>query len=146
MKIILLQDVAKVGRKNEIKDVNDGFARNFLLGQGRAIMATPANLAKIESLKKSKAEQQTKTFSLAQSFIETLGDKSLEIKVKAGAGGQLFAALHKKELMAEIKNQFGVDLAEHLIDLPKPIKQLGEHKIALQLGDRQVPLKISLTK
>jgi large subunit ribosomal protein L9 len=137
--------VAKVGRKNEIKEVNDGFARNFLLGQGRAIMATPANIAKAEGLKKGKTEQQAKTVSLAQQLVDKLGDQAIEIKVKAGEGGSLFAALHKKELMAEVKNQFGVDLAEHLIDLPKPIKQLGEHKIALQLGDKQVPLKISLT-
>lgn len=145
MKIILLQDVAKVGRKNEIKEVNDGFARNFLLGQGRAILATPANIAKIESLKKSQGEQQAKTVSSAQQLVETLGDNAIKIKIKAGEGGHLFAALHKKELIAEVQRQFGVELAEHLIDLPKPLKELGEHKIALQLGDRQVPLKISLT-
>ncbi|MFA6253687.1 MAG: 50S ribosomal protein L9 [Candidatus Paceibacterota bacterium] len=145
MKIILLQDVAKVGRKNEVKEVNDGFARNFLLGAGRAILATAANIAKIEGLKKGKNEQQAKTISSAQQLIETLGDQAIEIKAKASEEGHLFAALHAKDLSAEIKKQFGLDLAEHLIDLPKPLKELGEHKIALQLGDRAVPLKISLT-
>ena len=137
--------MAKVGRKNEIKDVNDGFARNFLLGQGRAIVATPANIAKVEGLKKGKNEQEAKTLSSAQQLIETLGDKAIEIKAKASPEGHLFAALHSKELIAEIEKQFGVNLAEHLIDLPKPLKQLGEHKIALRLGDRDVPLKILLS-
>ena len=145
MKIILLQDVAKVGRKNDIKEVSDGFARNFLLGQGRAIIATPGNLAKIEGLKKGKDEQQAKTLSSAQQLIETLHDKPIQIRAKASEEGHLFAALHEKELAAEIKKQFGLDIALDLIDLPKPLKQLGEHKIALRLGDRQVPLKISLT-
>ena len=144
MKIILLQDVAKVGRKNEIKEVNDGFARNFLLGQGRAIMATPANIAKVEGLKKSKNEQQAKTISSAQQLIDQLGDQAIEIKATASKEGHLFASLHTKDLVAEIKKQFGLDLAEQLIDLPKPLKQLGEHKIALQLGEKQVPIKISL--
>lgn len=146
MKIILLQDVAKVGRKNEIKEVSDGFARNFLLGQGRAIVATPASIAKAEGLKKGKIEQQTKTISSAQQLVDGLGDRAIEIKTKASAEGHLFAALHPKDLIAEIKKQFGFDLAEHLIDLPKPLKQLGEHKIALQLGDRQALLRISLTR
>lgn len=145
MKIILLQDVAKVGRKNEIKEVNDGFARNFLLGQGRAMLATPANLARIEGLKKGKNEQQAKTISSAQQLVETLGDNSISIKAKASEEGHLFASLHRQDLVVEIKKQFGLDLAEHLIDLPKPLKQLGEHKIALQLGDHQALLKISLT-
>lgn len=145
MKIILLQDVAKVGRKNEIKEVNDGFARNFLLGQGRAIVATPANIARIEVVRQGKNVEQNKIISSAQQLFDTLGDKAVEIKVKASPEGHLFAALHAKDLIAEVKKQYGLDLAEHIIDLPKPLKQLGEHKIALRLGDRDVPLKISLT-
>ncbi|MFA5000971.1 MAG: 50S ribosomal protein L9 [Candidatus Paceibacterota bacterium] len=144
MKIILLQDVAKVGRKNEIKEVNDGFARNFLLGQGRAILATPGNLAKVTELKKSKNQKQERTVSSAQQLLETLNGQALEIKAKASDEGHLFASFHKKDLIAEIEKQFGVVLTEELIDLPKPLKQLGEHKIALQLGDRQAPLLLAL--
>jgi len=144
MKVILLQDVAKVGRKNEVKEVNDGFARNFLLGQGRAILATPGNLAKIEELKKTKNQQQERTVSSAQQLIETLGDGAMIIKEKASAEGHLFASFHKKDLVDEIKKQFGLNLAEELIDLPKPLKQLGEHKIALRLGDRQALLLVAL--
>ena len=144
MKIILLQDVAKVGRKNEVKEVNDGFARNFLLGAGRAILATPANLAKIEGFKKGQNEQQAKTISSAQQLVEKLGDEAIQIKVKASGEGHLFASWHAKDLVTEIKKQFGLDLAEQLIDLPKPLKQLGEHKIALKIGDREATIKIFL--
>ena len=106
MKVILLQDVAKVGRKNEIKELNDGFARNFLLGQGRAILATPGNLAKVEELKKFKNQQQERTVSSAQQLIETLNDQALEIKTKASDEGHLFSSFHKKDLIDEIKKQF----------------------------------------
>lgn len=144
MKIILLQDVAKVGRKNELKEVNDGFARNFLIGQGRAIMATPANIARVKGLRQSKVAEQGKVVSSAQQLFEILDGKAVEIKVKASLEGHLFAALHPKDLVAEVKRQYNLDLAPHIIDLPKPLKQLGEHKIALRLGDREVPLRISL--
>jgi large subunit ribosomal protein L9 len=145
MKIILLQDVAKVGRKNEIKEVNDGFARNFLIGQGRAIVATPEAIAKATGIKKGQGEQQAKMVSSAQQLVETLGENSLQIKTKASGEGHLFAALHEKDLLAEIKKQFGLSLATGLISLPKPLKQLGEHKIALKLGERKAEIRILLS-
>jgi len=144
MKIILLQDVAKVGRKHEVKDVNDGFARNFLLGQGRALPATPANLAKIEQITKTKIEQNTRTANSVQQLYEILKDNPLVIKVKANEVGHLFASLHEKEIEAEIKKQFGLDVPLNLIKLDQPIKQTGESKIALKLGDltKEVLIKI----
>ena len=131
MKIILLQDVAKVGRKHEIKDVNDGFARNFLLGQGRALSATTENLAKIEQIKKNKNEQVSRTVSSAQQLVEILRQKPLVIKAKASKEGHLFASLREKEIVTEIKKQFNLDVPISLIKLAKPIKEIGENKIAL---------------
>jgi len=142
MKIILLQDVAKVGRKYEVKEVNDGFARNFLIGQGRAVVADQANLAKFEGIKKNHQGAIEKTISSAQQLFEQLKDQSLIIKAKANPEGHLFAALHEKEIVAEIKKQFGFDLPTNLIILDKPIKQIGENKIALKTGDRVANLSI----
>lgn len=147
MKVILLQDVAKLGRKYEIKDVNDGFARNFLLGQGKAWPATPDNLARIKEFKKHQNQQAEKTISSAKDFLTLLGvEKSLTIKVKANEGGHLFAAIHKKEIISEIKKQFNLDLEEKLLDLPEPLKQLGEHKINLRLNKQSVVFKLVLVK
>ena len=134
MQIILLQDVAKVGRKYEVKEVHDGFARNFLLGQGKAVPATPANLAKFGQLQKVKSNQTAKSLSSAGQLVEALKDKALIIKAKANPEGHLFAALHEKEIQAEIKKQFNLDLPLSWLSLEKPIKQLGENKIALKSG------------
>lgn len=144
MKIILLQDVAKVGRKHEIKDVNDGFARNFLLGQGRALPATSENLAKIEQIKKNKNEQVSRTASSAQQLVEILKQEPFVIKAKASEAGHLFASLHEKEIGAEIKKQFNLDIPIALVGLGKPIKEIGEHKIALKLGDRSVEIFVKV--
>lgn len=144
MKIILLQDVAKVGRKHEVKDVNDGFARNFLIGQGRAIPATPANIAKITEINKNKQAGVVKTLSSAQQLFETIKETPFVIKAKANKEGHLFASLHEKEIVVEIKKQFNLDLPLNLIVLDKPIKETGENKIALKLGDstKEVLVKV----
>ena len=134
MKVILLQDVAKVGRKHEIKDVNDGFARNFLLGNNKAILANPANLSRVLGLKQGQIEQTKKTLTLVDQFLIKAGESPLVIKVKANATGHLFASLHEKDIAEAVKKSLGVDLPADLIILDKPIKEVGETKIALKTG------------
>lgn len=135
MQIILLQDVAKVGRKNEIKDVNDGFARNFLLGKGKAILATPANVSRVLGLKQGKLDMANKTFNLIDQFLSLVGERPVIIKTKASQTGHLFASLHAKDIAEVIKKNFQLDLPIDLLLLDKPIKEVGETKIALKAGD-----------
>lgn len=135
MQVILLQDVAKVGRKNEIKEVNDGFARNFLLGKGKAILATPANVSRVLGLKQGKLDMASKTLSLVDQFLGLVGEGAVVIKVKASPVGHLFASLHAKDIVAIIKKNFNLDLPADLLILDKPIKEVGETKIALKAGD-----------
>lgn len=144
MKIILLQDVAKVGRKNEVKDVNDGFARNFLLGKGKAILATPGNLARVLGLKQGQIEQTKKTLSLIDQLFIKMGESSLVIKAKTSDAGHLFAAIHAKEIAEAIRRNHQVELPTDLIILDKPLKEIGETKIALKSGDshRELVIKI----
>jgi large subunit ribosomal protein L9 len=142
MKIILLQDVAKVGRKHEVKDVNDGFARNFLLGKNKAVLATPDNLSRVLGIKQGQLEQTKKTLTLVEQFLLKVGESPLVIKAKANEMGHLFASLHEKEITSEIKKQFGLELPVGLIALDKPIKQTGESKIALKLGDKRESISI----
>ncbi len=142
MKIILLQDVAKVGRKHEVKEVNDGFARNFLLGNNKAILASPANLSRVLGLKQGQVEQVKKTISLVDQFLMRVGESPLVIKVKANGAGHLFASLHAKDIAEAIKKTVGVELPADLIILDKPIKEVGETKIALKAGDSRKDILI----
>lgn len=142
MKIILLQDVAKVGRKHEIKEVNDGFARNFLLGNNKAVLANPANLSRVLGLKQGQIEQTKKTVSLVDQFLMRAGESPLVIKVKANGAGHLFASLHAKDISETVKKNLGVELPTDLIILDKPIKEVGETKIALKVGDSRKEVSI----
>lgn len=142
MKIILLQDVAKVGRKNEVKEVNDGFARNFLLNNNKAILATPANLSRVLGLKQGQAEQVKKTLSLVDQFLMRVGESTLVIKVKANEAGHLFASLHAKDIAEAIKKNLNLEFPADLIILDKPIKEVGETKITLKAGDSRKDISI----
>jgi len=142
MKVILLQDVAKVGRKHDVVEAKDGFARNFLLGTGKAVLANKENLARIEGLKKNQVSNQIKTISTIEQLVSQLQEQPLTVKVKVSPEGHLFAALHAKEISAEIKKQFGLDIPSDLITIPEPIKKVGESKIALQSGNRASEIKI----
>ncbi|MFA6475974.1 MAG: 50S ribosomal protein L9 [Candidatus Paceibacterota bacterium] len=142
MKIILLQDVAKVGRKHEIKEVNDGFARNFLLGNNKAVLANPANLSRVLGLKQGQVEQVKKTVSLVDQFLMRVGESPLVIKVKANAAGHLFASLHSKDIAEAIKKNLNLEFPADLIILDKPIKEVGETKIALKAGDSRKEISI----
>ncbi|HRZ30541.1 MAG TPA: 50S ribosomal protein L9 [Candidatus Paceibacterota bacterium] len=142
MKIILLQDVAKVGRKHEVKDVNDGFARNFLLGNKKAVLATPDNLSRVLGIKQGQLEQTKKTLSLVEQFLLKVGESPLVIKVKANEAGHLFASLHEKDIVEAVKKELGIYLPADLIVLTKPIKEVGETKIALKAGDSRKEISI----
>lgn len=135
MKVILLQDVAKVGRKHEVRDVNDGFARNFLLGNNKAVLANPANLSRVLGIKQGQIEQNKKTLTLVDQFLMKVGETPFVIKAKANESGHLFAALHSKEVAEAVQKTLGLALPADLIILDKPIKEVGETKIALKVGD-----------
>ncbi|MCX6713958.1 MAG: 50S ribosomal protein L9 [Candidatus Vogelbacteria bacterium] len=142
MKIILLQDVAKVGRKHEIKDVNDGFARNFLINTGKAVVATPANIAKINALKKNtiiSAEHGEKNFEL---LAEKLKDLPIVIKAKANPAGHLFAGLHEGDIAEKIFKETGIAVDSAWVKIAKPVKELGEQKIKLQKGAKSIEVVI----
>lgn len=142
MKVILLQDVAKVGRKHEVKEVNDGFARNFLLGNNKAVLANSANLSRVLGLKQGQQEQIKKTLSLVDQFLMKVGESPFVIKVKANEAGHLFASLHAKDISETIKKSLGLELPADLIILDKPIKEVGETKIALKVGDSRKDLSV----
>jgi large subunit ribosomal protein L9 len=146
MKIILLKDVKKIGKKYDLKDVADGFAINMLLPQKLALPATPANVKMIEEKKKGEGLEIAKNEAEIQKALNDIKGISITMTGKVNDKGHLFAGIHKEEVLVALKAQKGVTIsAEHLV-LEKPIKEVGEHAIKVNVGDREVAFKLVIKK
>lgn len=134
MKVILLQDVPKIGKKGEVKDVSDGFGTNMLIKKSLAILATPEAQTKLLKQAKSKSEAQTKAKSKAESNKKELERRTFTIKVKTGEQGQVFGGVHEKDIAAAIYQKTKITVDKFQIDAHKGIKQIGTHIITIKLG------------
>jgi large subunit ribosomal protein L9 len=142
MKVILLKDVQKIGRKFDIKEVSSGYAQNLLIPKGLAVIATPQAIKNSE-IERMKIEGERKVMeNLIAKNIKDLNDVTIEIHGKANEKGHLFAGIHKPELVSEIKKQTELDLDPEFIDLDQPIKQLGEYTIAVKKGNHSAKMKV----
>lgn len=145
MKVILLKDVAKVGKKYDIKDVSDGFGLNSLLPRGLAKTATVDALKNLEVLKKAhEVERKIQENLLAKNLHEVDG-KIVEIKARANEKGHLFAGIHKEELPKYIKESLSADIDPHFIELEKPIKEVGEYDVVIKANDKSAIIKFSVS-
>ena len=142
MKIILLKDVKKLGKKYEIKEVSDGHAQNMLIPNGVALPATPGNVKMIEAKRSADMNDVAKTEAELQKVLNEIKGISIEIKGKVNDKGHLFAGIHKEEISEAVKKQKGVNLTVGHLLLEKPIKEVGEHSIKVKIGDREVAFKL----
>ncbi|NLM14180.1 MAG: 50S ribosomal protein L9 [Epulopiscium sp.] len=133
MKVILTQDVKKHGKKGDIINVSDGYARNYLIPQGLAIEATKASLNDLNLKKKAEDKRKQEELDAAQKMKEELKDKIVTISVKAGEGGRLFGSVTAKEIAAAAKKQFNFNLDKKKIQLDEPIRSLGNHMVPIKL-------------
>lgn len=133
MKVILLQDVKGSGKKGELVNVSDGYARNFLLPKKLAKEANSQamnELKNAENAKQFKIETDKKAANEAKSKID---NKSLKITAKAGKEGKLFGSVTSKEISAELKNQFGISVDKRKISLAGDIKAFGTYQAEIKL-------------
>jgi len=131
MKVILLQDVEKVGKKFDVKEVKDGYARNFLIAKGLAKPATKEALewlAVQKEIVEKKAEEDLKK---AQSVASTMDSREIVIAVKVGDQDQLFESINAQKIAESLK-EAGFDVKKSQIDLKEPIKELGEYSIKIK--------------
>ena len=147
MKIILLEDVKSLGKKGEIVDVSDGYARNFILPKKKGVEATGANLNTLKLQKANQEKIAQENFEAAKELAADLQKEPVEIKIKAGEGGKLFGAISSKEIAAAIKEQHGLDVDKKKIVLDEPIKTLGAHIVKIKLHkDVSTEVKINVTE
>jgi large subunit ribosomal protein L9 len=146
MKVIFLQNVKKKGLKGEIKDVGDGYARNFLLPNKLAIVATPEAMREHESLKKGKDDHQKNKEDKIKDAMEKIAkDGGLVIKAKANEKDILFKKITAKDLSIQIKNKYGFLIPDNFFQTSE-IKSLGEYLIDVKSGNVQNKLNLKVEK
>ena len=133
MKVILLEDVKSLGKKGEICDISDGYARNFIIPKKKGVEATPDNLNNLKLKNANDAKVAQENLEHAQALAAQLAEKTVEMKVKVGEGGKLFGAISSKEIAAEVLEQTGLELDKKKIVLNEPIKTLGDHNVKVKL-------------
>lgn len=129
MKIILSQDITGVGRKGEVKNVSDGYARNFLLPNKLGQIATPSAIASAEKLKNQMEQDKDVQKDILEKNIQGLKGLKVQMKAKANEKGHLFSIIHPDEISKILKEQHRLDIPSKFIEIEKPIKELGEHTI-----------------
>ncbi|MGH9466203.1 MAG: 50S ribosomal protein L9 [Terriglobales bacterium] len=146
MEIILKEDVQKLGRKGDVVKVADGFGRNFLLPQRKAILATAANLRNIEQMRSSADRKEARDRDAALALAGQLAQVKLSFQRRAGAKEALFGSVTSMDIMHALAER-GYDLDRRKIDLPDPLKTLGEHKVPLHLfKDVRADLAVSIER
>ncbi len=132
MKVILKNDVKGLGREGDLKEVKDGYARNFLLPTGKAVVADKGAVANWERHKDQREERDRAIRAEAEATAEQLRALKLEIPVKAGERGRLFGAVTSHQVAAAIARE-GIELDRHALHLREPIKALGDYRIDVKL-------------
>lgn len=142
MKVIFLQNVKKKGQKDEVKEINEGYARNFLIPKKLAVEATPGMLAELKKRTDAKAGQVAKHSKEFQAALDAITEFTLVIKKKANEEGHLFSGVTAKEILGLLKEK-DIHLDDKNLDLRSPIKKTGELEMSI-IGAEGHSLKISI--
>ena len=134
MKVILLQDIRGKGKKGQMIEASDGYARNFLLPRKMAIEATADNINTMKMNDKAKAEQMAREKAQAQEFTDKLKEITVEITAKSGNGGRLFGSITSAEVSEALKAQHGIAIDKKKIVQDEPIKSFGTFTLKAKLG------------
>ena len=133
MKVILLEDVKSLGKKGEIVNVNDGYARNFILPKKLGLEATSKNLNDLKLQKQNDEKVAQEKLDAAKALAEKIKEKSITVKIQAGAEGKVFGSISSKEIATEAKKQLNMDIDKKKIVIPDAIKSLGTYNVNIKL-------------
>lgn len=133
MKVILLQEVKKLGKKGDVLEVAEGYARNFLLPRKLAAQATPDTMNQMQQQKNATADRQKRQLEEARLMAAQLGQIEVKVKAKAGEGGKLFGAVTTKDIADAAKIQHGIELDRRKMEITEPIKNLGPSSVVMKI-------------
>ena len=139
MKIILLQDVENLGKAGDLKDVADGYARNYLLPQRLAAGATPALIANRKQRIAAEQRKLEKQAEANRQQAERLGEVSLTFKARVGREGRLYGSITSQDIAAGLRDAEGIAIDRRMIDLPNPIRTLGTYTVPIKIAQKLEP-------
>lgn len=145
MKVILLEDVKSVGKKGELVNASDGYAKNFLFPKKLAVEATKSNLNDFELKQKAEAKRKKEELEQEQNMAKELENKTVTVKVKTGENGKLFGSVTNKEVAEEIVKQTGMQIDKKKVSIGDPIKMVGERTAVIKLHPKvsaEITIKI----
>jgi large subunit ribosomal protein L9 len=143
LKVMLTKDVANVGSAGEIKDVADGYGRNFLIPRKMAVLAGRGVEVEARRIREAASRREAKERDEAQELADQIGNKTVVVRLRVGAEDKAFGAITSEDIAVALRQQQQVDVDRRKIELKEPIKQLGEHLVPLRLH-RDVEAQINL--
>ena len=139
MKVLLKHDVPKLGKAGQVKNVADGYARNYLIPQGVAVLATPGAMKQSDVLARAEQVRQAKLAADASALAAVLQATTLTFQMRAGEGGKLYGSVTAQQIADELKRTAELDIDRHKLELREPIRSLGTHKVAVHLASELQP-------
>ena len=133
MKVILLEDVKSLGKKGQVVNVSDGYARNMLLPKNLGVEATTKNMNELKLQKAHEEKVAQENLDAAKAFADELKDKEVVVTIKVGEGGRTFGSVSTKEISEAVKEQLGYDIDKKKMQLPNPIRELGTTIVSVRL-------------
>ena len=133
MKIILLQDEKKLGKKGDIIEASEGYARNYILPKKIGVEATPKNMNDLKLQKANESRIAQEQLDAAKALAELLETKQVTLKIKAGEGGKAFGSVSSKEIAAAYKEQHNLEIDKKKIQLPESLKNFGSYEVSVKL-------------
>ena len=134
MKVILQQDVKGQGKKGQMIEVAEGYARNFLLPRKLAVLATADAMNTMKLQEKAKKAEEARQKAEAEAIAEKLKSSQVKVTARAGGNGKLFGAVTSKEVSDALQSQYGIELAKQKIVMDEPIKSFGSYQLKAKLG------------
>jgi large subunit ribosomal protein L9 len=145
VKVVLRDDVENIGRKGDLIEVTDGFARNFLVPRGLAMKATKGGVQQAEAMRRNREARDARDREAAQALADQLTGKRIELRARAGEGGRLFGSVTSADVADAVRAQTGVELDRRKTQLAEPLKELGAVEVPVKLhADVEVTLTVDV--
>ena len=145
MKVVLRDDVENVGRKGDLIEVTDGFARNYLVPRGLAMKADKGVVQQAEAMRRNRAARDARDREEAEALAAQLAGRRIEIRARAGEGGRLFGSVTAADVVDAVRAQAGVELDRRKAQLAEPLKELGPAEVPVRLhSDVEVTLTVDV--
>jgi large subunit ribosomal protein L9 len=145
MKVLLRADVAEVGKKGDIVDVADGYARNYLVPKGLALKASPGVAKQATAMRRSRDIKDARDRGAAEEIAKLLVARTITVPARAGAEGRLFGSITTTDIVTAVHDQAGVDLDRRKLALDEPIKSVGVHQVPVKLHvDVEFPITVEV--